>query len=70
MPQSVPYVVATISTSMLALCDPVFGTLQRTRRSILRKLARMDQTQRDLFGLFGLEAFAPREGTTAKWAGI
>lgn len=37
---------------------------------ILRKLTHMDQTQRDLFELFGLEAFAPREGTTGKWSGI
>jgi transposase len=37
---------------------------------ILRKLTCMDQTQRDLFELFCLDAFAPREGTTGKWSGI
>ncbi|MGH2717759.1 MAG: hypothetical protein ACRDJU_04165, partial [Actinomycetota bacterium] len=37
---------------------------------ILRKLSRMDQPQRDLFQVFNLAAFAPHEGTTAKWAGI
>jgi transposase len=37
---------------------------------ILRKLTTMDSAQRDLFELFGLDAFAPREGTTAKWSGI
>jgi transposase len=37
---------------------------------ILRRLTTMDQTQRELFELFGLDAFAPREGTTAKWRGI
>jgi hypothetical protein len=34
---------------------------------ILRQLTRMDSAQRELFRLFGLDAFAPREGTTAKW---
>jgi transposase len=34
---------------------------------ILRQLTRMDSTQQELFKLFGLDAFAPREGTTAKW---
>lgn len=37
---------------------------------ILRKLTTMDSAQRDLFELFGLDAFAPPEGTTAKWSGI
>lgn len=37
---------------------------------ILRKLTAMDPPQRELFDLFALEAFAPREGTTAKWRGI
>src|SRR6267378_2309773 len=36
---------------------------------ILRKLTTMDSAQRDLFELFGLDAFAPREGTTGKWSG-
>ncbi len=40
------------------------------RPRILRKLTRMDQTQQELFELFGLDAFAPREGTTAKWRGF
>src|SRR5437016_2778781 len=40
------------------------------RPRILRKLTRMDQTQQGLFELFGLDAFAPREGTTAKWRGF
>jgi len=40
------------------------------RPRILRKLTHMDQTQQDLFELFGLDAFAPREGTTAKWRGF
>ena len=40
------------------------------RPRILRKLTRMDPTQQELFELFGLEAFAPREGTTAKWRGF
>jgi len=30
----------------------------------------MDSTQQELFKLFGLDAFSPREGTTAKWHGI
>ncbi len=37
---------------------------------VLKKLTAMDQTQRDLFDLFGLDAFAPRMGTTAKWRGF
>jgi len=37
---------------------------------VLKKLTRMDQTQQQLFELFGLDAFAPREGTTAKWRGF
>ena len=37
---------------------------------VLKKLTRMDQTQQQLFELFGLDAFSPREGTTAKWHGI
>lgn len=37
---------------------------------ILRRLTDMDPVQRDLFRLFSLEAFAPREGTTAKWSRI
>lgn len=37
---------------------------------ILRRLATMDSAQRRLFELFSLEAFAPREGTTAKWSRI
>ncbi|TMK53897.1 MAG: IS1634 family transposase [Actinobacteria bacterium] len=40
------------------------------RPRILKKLTRMDSTQQELFELFGLEAFAPREGTTAKWRGF
>ena len=40
------------------------------RPRILRKLTRMDQTQQGLFKLFGLDAFSPREGTTAKWRGF
>ncbi len=40
------------------------------RPRILRKLTRMDQSQQELFELFGLDAFSPREGTTAKMAGI
>src|SRR5207244_2477191 len=40
------------------------------RPRILRKLTRMDQTQQGLFELFGLDAFAPREVTTAKWRGF
>jgi transposase len=37
---------------------------------VLKKLTTMDQTQRELFELFGLEAFAPPVGTTAKWRGF
>lgn len=37
---------------------------------IFKKLTAMDHTQRDLFQLFGLEAFAPAVGTTAKWRGF
>jgi hypothetical protein len=37
---------------------------------VLKKLTRMDQTQQQLFQLFNLDAFAPREGTTAKWRGF
>jgi len=37
---------------------------------VLKKLTRMDQTQQQLFELFGLDAFAPREDTTAKWRGF
>jgi len=40
------------------------------RPRILRRLTRMDQTQQELFELFGLDAFSPREGTTAKWRGF
>jgi transposase len=40
------------------------------RPRILRKLTHTDQTQQELFELFGLDAFAPREGTTAKWRGF
>src|SRR3989475_1609033 len=40
------------------------------RPRIPTKLTHMDQTQQDLFELFGLDAFAPREGTTAKWRGF
>jgi transposase len=37
---------------------------------VLKRLTAMDQTQRDLFELFALEAFAPPVGTTAKWRGF
>jgi len=37
---------------------------------VLKKLTRMDQTQQQLFELFGLDALAPREGTTGKWRGF
>jgi transposase len=37
---------------------------------VLKKLTRMDQTQQQLFELFGLDALAPREGTTPKWRGF
>jgi hypothetical protein len=30
----------------------------------------MDQTQQQLFELFGLDALAPREGTARKWRGF
>jgi hypothetical protein len=30
----------------------------------------MDETQRDLFELFELDALAPRVGNTAKWRGF
>ena len=37
---------------------------------VLHKLTAMDQDQRALFNLFGLDLFAPREGNTAKWRGF
>jgi len=37
---------------------------------VLHKLTRMDDTQRALFELFGLDLFAPRVGNTAKWRGF
>jgi len=37
---------------------------------VLKKLTRMDHTQQQLFELFGLDALAPREGTTGKWRGF
>jgi hypothetical protein len=37
---------------------------------VLKNLTRLDQTQQQLFELFGLEALAPREGTTGKWRGF
>ncbi|MFA5786207.1 MAG: IS1634 family transposase [Actinomycetota bacterium] len=40
------------------------------RPRVLRKLTRMDQTQRALFELFELDAFAPRVGNTGKWRGF
>ena len=72
---------ATVITTALALewaTQPAGGSVvwwhQRPRGQgkprILRKLTSMDSAQRDLFELFGLDAFAPREGTTGKWSGI
>ncbi len=42
----------------------------RGKPRVFQKLTRMDQTQRALFELFELEAFAPRVGNTAKWRGF
>lgn len=39
------------------------------RPRVFQKLTRMDQTQRVLFELFSLDAFAPRVGNTGKWRG-
>jgi Transposase len=37
---------------------------------VLQKLTRIDHTQKRLFELFDLDAFAPRTGNTAKWRGF
>ncbi len=42
----------------------------RGKPRVFQKLTRMDQTQRTLFEILGLEALAPRVGNTAKWRGF
>ena len=65
-PNEVMEALAAIQETTL-IYPPAKG---KGRPRILRRLTRMDQTQQELFGLFGLDAFSPREGTTAKWRGF
>jgi transposase len=65
-PNEVMEALAAIQETTL-IYPPAKG---KGRPRILRRLTRMDQTQQELFELFGLDAFSPRQGTTAKWRGF
>jgi len=64
-PREVMEALASIREATL-----LYAREPRGKPRVFQKLTRMDQTQRTLFEILGLEALAPRVGNTAKWRGF